>query len=435
MLILGKVQGKTLQVEKEDGLFTYYLDDEKIGVWDPKVLMDRILYLQQFKENDSIKDEIKDIIEQTPEETLINMPEQLKNQEIEELKQVLKLSDKEKVKQVSLVNLQEKLKEEDKPDKERDNEQEKEGKDKKDESEVVNLPANNRLTIKQEAKLNKKVNDVKTLGQVLQREGLIPQDGKDYVTLGVVEASDLNQLADEQGKKHENLTTRYAMVAIATDGTMTKLDVPMDYGEGNNPGEINPLVKRNGEVEQDTVLSQFRVGKGAISIGNGGPGGEIELFYTSQKTRGTEGIEGNKTGVQTQITTSQVYDMEIEERRLNAEYEGMYHSDEKQKEAQMHEDCEETKLEDVNGDLSDSSHHDCVYTENEIITSTGETMSFREIATKWGYIDENGQPDAERAKEKFTEEWERDSERKPEDVVEEVEEEFAEQMPQHGRII
>lgn len=422
MLTLGKVQGKLLRVEKEDGLFTYYLDDEKIGVWDPKVIMDRILYLQQFKENNSIKDEIKEIIEETPEETIKNIPEQLKKQEIEELKQVLQLTDKEKLKQVSLANLQEKVKEEDKPEEE------------KDELEETNIPVNNRLTVKQEAKLNKKVNDMKTLGQVLQREGLIPQNGKDYVTLGVVEASDLNQLTNEQGKKHENLTTRYAMVAIATDGSMTKLDVPMDYSEGNNPDEINPLVKREGEVEKQAVLSQFRVGKGAISIGNAGPGGEIELFYTSQKTRGTEGIEGNKTGVQTQITTNQVYDMQIEERQINAEYEGIYHSDEKQKEAQMHDECEEIKIEDVNGDLSDSSHHECVYTENEIITSTGEKMSFREIATKWGYIDENGKPDAERAKEKFAKEWESDPERKPEEVVEKVEEEFDEQMSQYGGI-
>lgn len=415
MLNLGEVQGKLLQVQKDGDLIIYYLNDQKIGVWNPKLRMDRILYLQEFNESDSIRDEIKDLVEQLSEEEIEQIQEELKQEEKEELEDALALDDSEKIVRVAKVDLKQEI--QTKGDKENKNKKKQEFANENEEQ----LSTKNEIVIKQEAKLDKKLTDTKTLRQILEQEGLLPDDGKQYIEIGVVEASSLSQLVNERGAKEENLSTRYAIVAIATDGTKTKLNIPLDYQEGNNPTEINPVVKRNGEIEYDHALSQFRVGDGAISIKNG-QYGELELFYTDQKTKGSNGIEGNKTGVQTQITTSQVYDMSREERELNAEYAGIYHSDKKMKEAREHENCEEVAIEDVDGDPNTQSH---LHTTNTgIIDSNGNVISYQEIANQWGYYArlENGQPDVDYIQQKL----EKELSDHPDKMVEEVIEEEAE---------
>ena len=415
MLNLGEVQDKLLQVQKEGELLVYFLDGQKIGVWDPKVNMDRILYLQEFKENDSIKDEIDNIVEQLTQEEIEKIQEELQYEEIEELEEVLSLDDSEKIVRVAKADLKQKI--------QIDGEKGEKNNEKQDvEEDQKESILTGDITVKQEAKLNKKLTVTKTLGQVLAKEGLLPHDGKEYVSIGAVESSSLNSLTNENGGKEKNLSTRYAMVAIATDGTKTKLDIPLDYQEGNNPTEVNPVVKRNGEVEYDHALSQFRVGEGAISIKNG-QYGELELFYTDQKTRGINGIEGNQTGVQTQITTSQVYDMSRQEMELNAEYAGEYHSDEKMKEASEHdEDCEELTIEDVDGDTMTKSHLHT--TSTGIIDSNGNVITYQEIANQWGFYArlENGQPDIDYIQEKL----EKQLADYPDKTVEELVEEEAE---------
>ena len=347
---LGKVNGKDLIIREEGNkdskIFVYYLGFRKIGVCDPKVTEDNIIFLQNTKENE-LSNEIKDQIEKivnTPEmEKYLIKDEKYKEEKITELAHVLN-EEKDDIKKVEEVELDQEIdyKEQEKEENKKQNKKENKAKD---------------LNIKQEMDLSNKTTDMKTLGGLLQKEGKIPTDKK-YTKLAVVESDKINDFKDKDGKTLKANTTRYQFVLIAKDGTFCPIDLEQDSEEGNNPLEENITVKSDGSVKENSVLSRYKIGDGSLAIDNE-KYGEIKVYYSPRKTLGGNGIEGNKS-LDIELETSNVWETDKDERDLAGEYDTGYRSVEKSyKEARKH-DIEECKTEtkDVDGDKNTKSHID-----------------------------------------------------------------------------
>jgi len=77
-------------------------------------------------------------------------------------------------------------------------------------------------------------------------------------------------------------------------------------------------------------------------------------------------------------------------------------------------------VKDIDGDLDTKSHsHDI--NEEYVELSSGEKVTYDQLATRWGFYKE-GKPDASFIKEKFKEK--RQEDKKTEDVIEELDEEY-----------
>lgn len=350
---LGKINGKDLIIRKEgkkaSKIFVYYLDSQKIGVCDPKVTEDNIIFLQNTKENvlsNEIRDQIEKIVNTPEMEKYLIKDEKYKEEKITELAHVLN-EEKNDIKKVEEVELDQKI-----DDKEQDKE---ESKDKEFRKEQENKAKD--LNIKQELDLSNKVTDMKTLGGLLQKEGKIPTD-KEYTKLAVVESDRINDFKDKDGKYIKGNSTRYQFVLIAKDGTFYPIDLEQDSKEGNNPLEENITVKSDGSVKENSVLSRYKIGDGSFAIDNE-KYGEIKVYYSPRKTLGGNGIEGNKS-LDIELETSNVWETDKDERDLAGEYNTGYRSvEEAYEEAKKHdiEECK-TKTEDVDGDKNTKSHID-----------------------------------------------------------------------------
>ena len=122
---IGKVDGKNLIIRKEGKLnsriFVYYLGKDKIGVSDPKVTEDNIIFLQNTKENElssEIKDQIEKIVNTPEMEKYLIKDDKYKEEDIQELAHVLQDYDKEEIKRVTELELNQDVEEDKKVEKE-----------------------------------------------------------------------------------------------------------------------------------------------------------------------------------------------------------------------------------------------------------------------------------------------------------------------------
>lgn len=352
---LGKINGKNLIIRKEGKLnskiFVYYLGKDKIGVSDPKVSEDNIIFLQNTKANElssEIKDQIEKIVNTPEMEKYLIKDEKYREENIKELAHVLKedKNGKDNIKRVSELELNQDIDE----DKETVNEvKENETKPKENMAKDLN--------IKQEMDLSNKTTDMKTLGQLLQKEGKIPND-KEYTKLVVVESDRINDFKDNDGKQIKGYSTRYQFALVAIDGTFSPINLEQDTQEGTNPLEENIQVKSDGTVKRSGVLSRYKIGEGSLAIDNEAYG-EIKVYYSPRKTIGGNGLEGNKS-LDIELETSNVWETDKDERDLAGEYNTGYRSVERAyKEGSKHniDECQvETK--DVDGNKNTKSHID-----------------------------------------------------------------------------
>lgn len=277
------------------------------------------------------------------------------------------------------------------------------------------------VNIKQEMDTDNRVTDMENLGQVLDKEGLLPQiEGKTFTKIGIIESDDRDKLLDENGNKAKVNTTRYSMVAIANDGTVIPLEIEQDHQEGNNPNERNYQVSQQGKVIQDDVLSRFNIGEGTISIKNG-EYGEIKVYHSPRKTIGGKDIEGNKS-LDVQLETDNVWQLKKEQMDLAEKYGDGYRSvEESYQEAKLHEDEsgkiideKKIKVKDIDGEMDTKSHvHD--------------NIDYKILASKWGYY-KNGIPNESRAKELFEEKRKQNPNKNTKEIIEMVTDELEEEL-------
>ncbi|MBP3256178.1 MAG: hypothetical protein J6M60_06825 [Clostridia bacterium] len=404
-----KIQGKMvgLYLVDEGNVAKYYFGTREIGIYYKKMPENNILFKENSIENElanQIRDVVRSVDLQKKEISLI----QEREKEKELIQKSLELDEKEEIKKIVTIDLQQKI--EDKRMQKNLS---------KSMSQKPELKTEKDINVKQELKMQSKVTDMKTLGQVLEKNEKLPQmKGKKFVKMGVIESDSRDELINEKGENVKANTTRYSFVAIASDGTVVPMDLEQDHQEGNNPREQNLQVSREGKVKQDDVLSRYKIGEGTIAIQNS-KYGELKVYHSPRKTIGGKDIEGNKS-LDRELETSTVWSLKKNEKDLAQEYQDGYKSvEEGYLEANKHKDKEgkldidHLTIDDVDGEKNTKSHiHD--------------TVNYDELATKWGYFDD-GKPDTKKAMELFEEKRKANPKKETEEVIEMVTEELDEQ--------
>lgn len=378
--INGTVSG--LYLVDEGDIAKYYLNTVEIGKYIKKIRENNILFKENTIEN-SLAKQIKDVV------------------------QSIDLTKKE----ISLRDEQEKEEKQD-----RKTEQEIQNQnfiEKKHENTVKDV------NIKQEMDTKDKVTDMKTLGQVLEKSGKLPNvEGKKFTKIGIIESDQRDNLKNEKGQKEKVNSTRYSFVAIANDGTVVPLDLEQDHADGNNPRKSNYQVNQKGQIKQDDVLSRYKIGEGTIAVKNGDYG-EIKVYHSPRKTLGGAGVEGNKN-LDRELETNNVWEIKKDERDLAGEYEDGYRSvEEGYKEASKHEVNgkvidNDLKIDDIDGEKNTKSHvHD--------------NVDYSNLAVKWGYY-KQGTPNAEKAKEIFEQKRKENPNKETKEIVDMVTDELEEEL-------
>ena len=70
---------------------------------------------------------------------------------------------------------------------------------------------------------------------------------------------------------------------------------------------------------------------------------------------------------------------------------------------------------------------------NKIVLENGKEITFERLAIRWGMFKDDGQPDAEHARNKYIEKQEQNLEKMPEEIVEDLDEEFEDPRVQDTR--
>ena len=415
--INGKVVGLYLVDELEVG--KYYLGSIEIGSFVKKIRENNILFKEK-KIEDEIGKQIRDVIQSidlNKKEISLREEEKKKKHLIEK---AIGLEKDGKIIRIATLDLKQKVIE--------NNDIQKSKIAQINNMSIPKIKKQSKtkdVNIKQELEMDDKVTDMKTLGQILEDNGKLPEvQGKKFVKMGVIESYSKDNLVDENGEKSKINTTRYSFVAISNDGIVIPLDLSQDHAEGNNPREINYQVNQKGEVEQDDVLSRFNIGEGTFAIKNG-KYGEIKVYHSPRKTLGGKDLEGNKS-LDRELETDNVWIMGKEERDLAGEYSTGYRSvEEGYQEAKLHEDekgkilsKDKVRTEDIDGKINTRSHrHD--------------NVNYEELATKWGYYLE-GKPNIEKAQKLYEEKRKENPGKEEKEIVEMITEELEDEI-QHFR--
>lgn len=391
---------------RED-LYEYYIGNEKIGVLDTDVMEDNILMLQNTLGNE-LSNQIKDAIDRLPRE------------EVEQEGEVSKEIDtymrefgerEERVKSVATVKLDET---------EKENPEDEKKETKEDDVEEDKTSTEKDVNVKQSVDLDERANDMHDVRKWLG----LPQD---IDRIGVIESYQMSDLQDAKGKHYDDLSTRYSLVAIGKDGKVEPLskyipELEQRGSVGNDPTRESYQVDTEGRVEKDAVLSEYQFGNKIIQIDNREMG-RIEINIGEEARDSTEVM-----GVQLRAENT-TFATDTSTRSVIGEYEanGEDTVEMNIEEAKKHPDPSRDKMDerDIDGDPDTKSH---VHAEEGVVLEDGTELDFDELAIRWGFRMDNGNPDKEHAREVYLERQNQDLEKTPEEVVNEIDEEFEEQM-------
>lgn len=391
---------------RED-LYEYYIGNEKIGVLDTDVMEDNILMLQNTLGNE-LSNQIKDAIDRLPREEVEQEGELSK--EIDTYMREFGERE-ERVKSVTTVKLD---------DTEKENPEDEKKETKEDDVEEDKTSTEKDVNVKQSVDLDERAND---MHDVRKWMGL-PQD---IDRIGVIESYQMSDLQDAKGKHYDDLSTRYSLVAIGKDGKVEPLskyipELEQRGSVGNDPTRESYQVDTEGRVEKDAVLSEYQFGKKIIQIDNREMG-RIEINIGEEARDSTEVM-----GVQLRAENT-TFATDTSTRSVIGEYEenGEDTVEMNIEEAKKHPDPSRDKMDerDVDGDETTKSH---VHAEEGVVLEDGTELDFDELAIRWGFRMDNGNPDKEHAREVYLERQNQDLEKTPEEVVNEIDEEFEEQM-------
>ena len=390
MKVLGSVnvdgEEKQLGVEKDGDLYKYVLGNEVVGVFDPDIMADTlIIFRENTLENelsDQIRDEITQVIEAAGKEEILKAePEkdQGENAYTRQMGYQKTIGEEEKNKNPEKAGAIQ-------------------GKDEKREKtlgvkeEVVENTTGD-IQIKQEVDMDAMATDMDSVGEKLEKAGKIKGADERHGKLGIVESDELDNLRDENGERLEGHSSRHEAVVITNktgkDGKpiVGTLDLENDAQEGTNPEEQNYQVSQNKNqpVKKGDVITRLKV-QGQETIGiEKGQYGEVEVYHSSNKTLGGEGVEGNKSldrQLETSSSKNPVEGTDEQTQKLSQEYQDGYRSVEasyqeaKQHENTKEEPCEELGVEDIDGNPNTSNH-------NHIDDTVEKLMKNGQIADKF----------------------------------------------------
>ena len=393
-------------IRRQAYMYSYFIGDKRIGVFDPNVMEDNILILNNTVDNE-LADKIKDSINKM---TLGEIEEEA--QETEKIYEYMREKhDDEKIKDIRIIKLDdEKVKEEDK-----EKEESKEEADEKDEEENEEVDNKGKVDVKQTIDLDERANDMHDMRKWLG----VPQD---VAKIGVIESYQMSNLRDENGKSYEENSTRYSLVAIGKDGNVEPLSKYMPGLEqrdssGNDPTRETYQVDNEGNVEKDAVLSEYQFGSKIIQIDNKETG-RIEVNIGEEARNSTEAMGVKVRDSNTYFATDRSTRSVIGEYEENGENTVEENIEEADAHKRIDPEYKELNEEDIDGNMETSSHlHD------RVVLESGEEITFEELATRWGLY-EDGRPDAEHAREKYMEKQQEDLEASPDEIIEELDEEY-----------
>ena len=393
-------------IRRQAYMYSYFIGDKRIGVFDPNVMEDNILILNNTINNE-LADKIRDSINKM---TLGEIEEEA--QETEKIYEYMREKhDDEKIKDIRIIKLDdEKVKEEDK-----EKEESKEEADEKDEEENEEVDNKGKVDVKQTIDLDERANDMHDMRKWLG----VPQD---VAKIGVIESYQMSNLRDENGKSYEENSTRYSLVAIGKDGNVEPLSKYMPGLEqrdssGNDPTRETYQVDNDGNVEKDAVLSEYQFGSKIIQIDNKETG-RIEVNIGEEARNSTEAMGVKVRDSNTYFATDRSTRSVIGEYEENGENTVEENIEEADAHKRIDPEYKELNEEDIDGNMATSSHlHD------RVVLESGEEITFEELATRWGLY-EDGRPDAEHAREKYMEKQQEDLEAGPDEIIEELDEEY-----------
>ena len=393
-------------IRRQAYMYSYFIGDKRIGVFDPNVMEDNILILNNTVDNE-LADKIKDSINKM---TLGEIEEEA--QETEKIYEYMRgKHDDEKIKDIRIIKLDDKdAKEEDK-----EKEENKEEADEKDEEENEEVDNKGKVDVKQTIDLDERANDMHDMRKWLG----VPQD---VAKIGVIESYQMSNLRDENGKSYEENSTRYSLVAIGKDGNVEPLSKYMPGLEqrdssGNDPTRETYQVDNDGNVEKDAVLSEYQFGSKIIQIDNKETG-RIEVNIGEEARKSTEAMGVKVRDSNTYFATDRSTRSVIGEYEENGENTVEENIEEADAHKRIDPEYKELNEEDIDGNMATSSHpHD------RVVLESGEELTFEELATRWGLY-EDGRPDAEHAREKYMEKQQEDLEAGPDEIIEELDEEY-----------
>lgn len=393
-------------IRRQAYMYSYFIGDKRIGVFDPNVMKDNILILNNTVDNE-LADKIKDSINKM---TLGEIEEEA--QETEKIYEYMRgKHDDEKIKDIRIIKLDDKdAKEEDK-----EKEESKEEADEKDEEENEEVDNKGKVDVKQTIDLDERANDMHDMRKWLG----VPQD---VAKIGVIESYQMSNLRDENGKSYEENSTRYSLVAIGKDGNVEPLSKYMPGLEqrdssGNDPTRETYQVDNDGNVEKDAVLSEYQFGSKIIQIDNKETG-RIEVNIGEEARNSTEAMGVKVRDSNTYFATDRSTRSVIGEYEENGENTVEENIEEADAHKRIDPEYKELNEEDIDGNMATSSHlHD------RVVLESGEEITFEELATRWGLY-EDGRPDAEHAREKYMEKQQEDLEAGPDEIIEELDEEY-----------
>lgn len=393
-------------IRRQAYMYSYFIGDKRIGVFDPNVMEDNILILNNTVDNE-LADKIRDSINKM---TLGEIEEEA--QETEKIYEYMREKhDDEKIKDIRIIKLDdEKVKEEDK-----EKEESKEEADEKDEEENEEVDNKGKVDVKQTIDLDERANDMHDMRKWLG----VPQD---VAKIGVIESYQMSNLRDENGKSYEENSTRYSLVAIGKDGNVEPLSKYMPGLEqrdssGNDPTRETYQVDNEGNVEKDAALSEYQFGSKIIQIDNKETG-RIEVNIGEEARNSTEAMGVKVRDSNTYFATDRSTRSVIGEYEENGENTVEENIEEADAHKRIDPEYKELNEEDIDGNMATSSHlHD------RVVLESGEEITFEELATRWGLY-EDGRPDAEHAREKYMEKQQEDLEAGPDEIIEELDEEY-----------
>lgn len=365
-------QNTRIRVVKNCDIYEYFVKDVKIGVYDPKVMEDNILILQNTIDNE-VSNQIKDQINSVSKKEIVKEAEL--NSKIENYADELGV---ERIKDILVVDLKEDKNKDTIIDKKKNT---KYAKSIVEQDKEVPKTTTKDVNVKQEINLTERANDMHDLKRWLGAN--IPRE---YTKMAVIESSQMSQMKDENGQSYKNNSTRYSLALVDKDNNIVPLqkyitNLRQRDASGNNPMALKYQVDKEGNLERDAVLSEYEIGNKILQIDNKEMG-RIEVNIGQEEHGGNETI-----GVQMRDSNS-TFTTDIETRQVIGEYEsnGQYTVDENLEEAKQHSNCNKMTREDIDGD-PDTKSHDHL-----------KKVDFKELAIKWGFY-KNGKPDAEKAKE------------------------------------
>lgn len=392
-------QNARIRVAKDGDIYEYFVKDIKIGVYDPKVMEDNILILQNTLDNE-LSSQIKDQINSVSKEEIVKEAEL--NSKIQDYADELGV---ERIKDILILD----LKEDENKDKTIDkNKNTKDDKSIVDKNKETPRTTTKDVNVKQEISLTERANDMHDLKRWLGAN--IPSE---YTKMAVIESSQMSQMKDENGQSYKNNSTRYSLALVDKDNNIVPLqkyipNLRQRDAAGSNPVELKYQVDKDGNVERDAVLSEYEIGNKILQIDNKEMG-RIEVNIGQEEHGGNETI-----GVQMRDSNS-TFATDTETRQVIGEYEsnGQYTVDENLEEAKQHSNCDKMTREDIDGDPNTKSH-------NHI-----EQIDFDDLAIKWGFY-KDGKPDAEKAKNTLKKEIKEQPNRNLKDLIENITEEMEE---------